>query len=111
MLIRSQVDGLQNPIDDVASVSRQQRRDIDAALLQSLSRVEKIEGAFDLAVNSFIARHLGAIKASTQAINLIIDFAPAFFHRVSQRGIDAPKLLLQTIQLAIESLRRVLERC
>ena len=61
-------------------------------------------------MNRFIARELRAIKASAQTVNLVINLAPAFLERVGQRGIYPPQLLLQPIQLAIESFRGVLKR-
>src|SRR3989442_11048823 len=43
MLIRSQIDCVINPIDNVSPMSRDHRNGVDAALLQSLFRVEEIK--------------------------------------------------------------------
>src|SRR5258706_4654120 len=80
----------------------QQRRDVDVALLQNLSWIQKIKRAFNLAMHRLIAAHLRAIKAGAQAVDLIIDFAPALIQRISQGGIDASQLLLKIIQLRVE---------
>src|SRR5882672_7201429 len=109
MIIRPQVDGAVNPIDHIAAMARQHGCDIDAALLQGLTRVKQIKSALDLAMHCFVTSHLGALKARAQPIDLIVDLAPAFFQSLGQRRVDATQLFLQTIQLVIESRGRMIE--
>src|SRR2546423_4242547 len=63
----------------------------------------------NLTVHGFISADLRAIEARPQPIDLIIDFAASFLERVRQRRIDTSKLLLQRIELSVESFSRVLE--
>src|SRR5258708_34578146 len=109
MIIRSKINCAVNPTDYVTTMTSQHGRNVDAAFLQSLSRIEKIESPLNLAMHRFITAHLGALKARAQPINLIVDLAPAFIQRLGQRRIDASQLLLQAIQLALESCGPVIE--
>ncbi len=64
------------------------------AFLQGFSRIQQIKGTFYLAMHRFVAADLGAIKARAQAIDLVINFAPAFLESFGQRRIDSAELLL-----------------
>src|SRR5216684_2925378 len=75
MLIRSNVDRVVDPLDHVAAVAGEQRSDVDVALLQLFVWIKLIEGALQLPMRSFIARHLGPVKARAQPFELIVDFA------------------------------------
>ena len=44
MFIRSQINDIVNPIDNISPVARDHRNGVDAALLQSLFRVQEIKG-------------------------------------------------------------------
>ncbi len=82
MLIRSYIDRMVDPVRHVAAVAGEQRSDVDVALLQFFVRVELIEGALQLAVRGFVARHLGAVKTRAQSLKLIINLAPTGFQGV-----------------------------
>src|SRR5437016_12509211 len=72
------------------------------AFLQSFLRIKKIECVLELAMHGFVTRHLRAIEASSQPVDLIIDLAPSFIERVGQGGIGSPQLILRPIQLVVE---------
>src|SRR5882672_4094705 len=109
MVIRPQINRAINPIDHIATMTRQHGGDIDATFLQGLTRVKQIESALDLAMHRFITAYLGALKARAQPIDLIVDLAAAFFQSLGQRRVDTTQLFLQTIQLVIESRGRMIE--
>jgi hypothetical protein len=77
VIVRFQLNRVIDPIDHIAAVPGQQRGDIDVAFLQCLFRIQEIKSAFYLTMNCLVAAYLGAIKPHAQAIDLLIDFAPA----------------------------------
>src|ERR1700687_434638 len=92
MLGRFKIYCVEDPVDNVAPVAGEQRRDIDVTLLQSLFGIELIERAPELPVGRIVTRHLRAMKASAQTFKLLVDLAPASFQRIGQRGIDFAQL-------------------
>src|SRR5437870_1577858 len=61
-------------------------------------------------MDGFVAGDLGAVKASAQSVDLIINFTPSFIQRVCQGWIDPPKLLLQCIKFFAERLSCMFKR-
>src|ERR1051325_6916075 len=100
VLVRTDIDRVIDPVDDVTAVAGQQRGDVDVPLLQLFVWIELIESAEQLAVGRLVSRHLRAVKARTQSFELIVDFPASGFQRVSQRRINAAQLLAQLIELA-----------
>jgi hypothetical protein len=82
MLIRSNIDRVIDPLDDVAAVAGEQRSDVDVPFLQALVGIKLIKRALQLPVRGFVPRHLCAVKASAQTFELIVDLAPAGFQRI-----------------------------
>jgi len=89
MFVRSNIDCVIDPIDHVTPVAREQRSDVDVALLQFLVRIQLIKRALQLPVRSFVSPHLRPVKSRAQSLELVIDFAPPGFQRVGKRRIHA----------------------
>src|SRR5450755_1329266 len=99
MLGRFQIDRIEDPVDHVATVAREQRRDVEVALLQGLFRIELIERSLKLTMGGFVARHLRAMKTRAQTFELMIDLAASRLERVSERGIDCAQMRFQIVKL------------
>lgn len=110
MLIRSDIDRVVDPVNDIPAVTGQQRGNVDVALLEILIRIKLFKSAEQLALGGLIARHLSAMKARAQSLKLMIDFAPAGFQRVGEGGIDAPQLFAQSVELAVHGVLSTSER-
>ena len=109
MLTGIQINRVEDPIHHILAMTRQQRRNVNAPLLQILFRIKQVESAFELTLQCFIARNLRALKACAQTIDLIVDFAAAFIERFSQRLIDLPQFILERVKLVIKCLGGVIE--
>src|SRR5678816_2363311 len=101
MLVRADIDCVVDPIDNVATVARQQRSDVDVSLLQFLIGIELIKRSLQLPLSGFVPGHLRPVKSSAQPFKLVVDLAPASFERVCQSWIDGAQLLAQLIKLTI----------
>src|SRR5437588_103541 len=109
MFPRLKLDRVEYPIDKIQSMTRDEGRDVEVALLQSLLRIEKIEGVLDLSPHGFVTRNLRSVEPGSQSVDLIIYFSPAFFQRVRQGRVRAPQLILQSVELSIKSLGGMFE--
>src|ERR671931_2553268 len=109
MIIRFQIDRVENPIDKVATVPGDKGKNIEVALLQGLLRIKKIECMINLPMNCFITLHPRAVEATTQTVDLIVDLTPSLLQRFRQGRIDAAKLLLQRVEFFIKRLRCMFE--
>ena len=94
MLGRSKIDRVIDPIDHVATVACEQRRDVDVAFLQSFVRVELVERSLQLPLRRFVSGHLGAMKTGAQPLHLIIDLTPSRFQGIRQRRVHRTEFFL-----------------
>src|SRR5438034_11428451 len=106
MILGFQIDRIKYPVDKIPTVAGGEGTNVDASLLQSLLGIEQIGGVLQLTLHSFVASHLCPIKASAQAINLIVDLASSFFQGVGQSWNYAFQLFLQSIQFRIAGFDR-----
>ena len=73
VLIRTEINRVEDPLDHIRAVAGQQRGDVDVALLQLLVRIELVDRALQLPVRRFITRHLRTHETRFQSIELIVD--------------------------------------
>ena len=88
MIVTPEVNGVEDPLDHVRAVARQQRSDVDVSFLQIFVWIELIQGALQLAMRGFVARHLCANETRAQTVKLILNLLAARLESTGQRRID-----------------------
>ena len=88
MIVATEIDGVEDPLDHVGAVTRQERNDVDVAFLQVFVGIELIESALQLPVGGFVAGHLRAHKAGAQSVELVVDLLASGIERAGERRIN-----------------------
>src|SRR5437763_14536310 len=110
MVVRREVNRIVNPLDEVETVAREQARDVEVSLLQSLFGVERGGGALQLAKHGSVARDLRAVKTRAQSFELVKDFLSSARERVGERRIEAAQFFMKLVESARDRRVRVVER-